>query len=315
MCVYFDYPSSDVSSISVQYEAYKDVEEVPWHKHKHYEFTLINRGTCIHKFRGVEVPLIAGDLFLIPPDEAHAYVMHPDSALTNCYFSPERIEHLSEFMDKNQLRKQEIPSGVDDVRYQWERLLSSPIYPSIAQNASALTAPDHLSKQGVLHLPPAEAFDVEQLLSRIDTESDELQFETAYMKTAVLQMILIIFRRARNNFPQHTPHQVNRKKQLIINSMTYLERHYQEQITVQEMADASSLSESYFRSIFKHVTGLSPLNYLNRFRIIKSLEFIQEYDLPMSEIASMVGILDSNYFSRLFKKVMGCTPREFRPFA
>ena len=125
-------------------------------------------------------------------------------------------------------------------------------------------------------------------------------------------MILVIFRRARNSIPQKLPQQPDPKRQLILNSLIFLEEHYPEPVTVKEMAAASNLSESYFRGVFKEVMGLSPLDYLNRIRISKALEYLQNDQMAITDAAIRVGIPDSNYFTRLFKRITGQTPRTFR---
>ena len=125
-------------------------------------------------------------------------------------------------------------------------------------------------------------------------------------------MILVIFRRARYSLPQNVPEQPVPKRRLILNSLFFLEEHYQDPVTVKEMAAASNLSESYFRGVFKEVMGLSPLDYLNRIRIARALEYLQDEELSITETAIRVGIPDSNYFTRLFKRITGQTPRAFR---
>ncbi len=57
---------------------------------------------------------------------------------------------------------------------------------------------------------------------------------------------------------------------------------------------------------------MTPTNYLNRMRIIRSLEYLEREDMSIAEAASKVGIYDSNYYSRLFKKIMGYSPRYFK---
>lgn len=102
---------------------------------------------------------------------------------------------------------------------------------------------------------------------------------------------------------------------LILNSLIFLENHYSAPLTVKEIADASSLSESYFRNVFKEAVGLSPLDYLNWLRVVKALEYLQSEGLSVSDAAARVGILDANYFSRLFKKLIGQPPNYFKKSA
>lgn len=309
---YVDFPTSNITSIDVNFEDYDSGAEIKMHMHYYYEFTLVTRGTCIHSFRGVDVPLIAGDVFLIPPHEPHAYYMHSAASIVNCYFFPERLGQFAEYVSDVAFEEKNIPSSLEDVKKQWDSLLSTAPLRNVTKDQESKKITDNLTKQGVLHLPPQQAMDVIGLLHRIQAEHLNLAFDSEYMKSGILQMILVIFKRARNSIPQKLPQQPDQKRQLILNSLIFLEEHYQEPVTVKEMAGASSLSESYFRGVFKEVMGLSPLDYLNRIRIAKSLEYLQNDDISITEAALRVGISDSNYFTRIFKKIMGQTPRAFK---
>ena len=87
MGIYYDFPASDTSSIAVKFESYPSPTEIEEHMHRHYEFILITRGACIHRFRDVEVPLIAGDVFIVPPHENHGYTVTSKTVISNCFFS------------------------------------------------------------------------------------------------------------------------------------------------------------------------------------------------------------------------------------
>lgn len=311
MAYYIDFPTSNITSIDVNFEDYTRGDHIVEHMHHYHEFTLVTKGTCIHRFRGVDVPIIAGDVFLIPPDESHSYYMNSAASIVNCYFFPERLGKFVEYINDTDFTREVIPSNLNEVEKQWIDLISPGLKPSKTDLKNERLT-DNLSKQGVLHLPAEEALDVEYLLRRIESEHSNLQFEAERMKAAILQMILVIFKRARNNQPQKPPRLPEQKKQLILNSLIYIEEHYTESITAKEIADASSLSESYFRNIFKEVTGLSPFDYLNRIRVAKALEHLQSENTSVTEAASLVGISDSNYFTRIFKKIMGNTPSYYK---
>lgn len=64
--------------------------------------------------------------------------------------------------------------------------------------------------------------------------------------------------------------------------------------------------------IFKSHTGLSPLEYLNRVRILRALELLQTTHHSIADIAEQVGIHDPNYFTRIFKKLIGYPPSYFK---
>lgn len=135
--------------------------------HRFYEFALVTRGTCTHNFRGVEAPLIVGDVFIIPPHEAHGYTVRPNTSIANCYFFPERLGQLTEYVHGETFQEPAVPAGLSDVRQQWDSLLETI---SLRTGSKKIQKPsvitDNLSKQGILHLDPASAMDVEALLMR-----------------------------------------------------------------------------------------------------------------------------------------------------
>jgi AraC-like DNA-binding protein len=79
-----------------------------------------------------------------------------------------------------------------------------------------------------------------------------------------------------------------------------------------ELAAQASLSVPHYSACFKRQTGSSPMNYFQRLKIQHSAQLLALSDLHVDEIALAVGIEDPFYFSRLFKKVMGQSPRHFR---
>jgi YesN/AraC family two-component response regulator len=64
--------------------------------------------------------------------------------------------------------------------------------------------------------------------------------------------------------------------------------------------------------VFKKKTGLSPLAYFNQLKVQHACELLKKTDLKMNQICYKVGIEDSLYFSRLFSKIIGMSPTEYR---
>jgi YesN/AraC family two-component response regulator len=71
-------------------------------------------------------------------------------------------------------------------------------------------------------------------------------------------------------------------------------------------------SSSYFTTLFKQKTGRSPLEYFIRLKIQYTCQLLDQSTLKIKEIASRVGYDDPYYFSRIFKKMMGTSPNEYR---
>ncbi|MEQ6375443.1 AraC family transcriptional regulator [Bacillaceae bacterium S4-13-56] len=95
-------------------------------------------------------------------------------------------------------------------------------------------------------------------------------------------------------------------------AIQYIEKHYQEEFRIQEMAQELHFHPDYVARVMKQTTGLSPVEYANQFRITKAKHLLVNTDLKVAAISHDVGIKEQTYFSRLFKKYEGVTPIEYR---
>jgi len=100
----------------------------------------------------------------------------------------------------------------------------------------------------------------------------------------------------------------NRINQVI----TYIDEHYTENITIEQLAQLGNYSESHLSKCFRDATGLSPMRYLNNVRIKQAKLLLQFSDEPIGVIMERCGFTDAAYFSRVFKKVIGYCPQVFR---
>lgn len=105
-----------------------------------------------------------------------------------------------------------------------------------------------------------------------------------------------------------------RKKQLERTNqiLDYISTHYHNKLTTSELAKQFFLNEHYFCHFFKKMTGESPMNYINKYRIEKAQVLLKNADSSITEIAINVGFEDINYFSRTFKKYVGIPPKQYR---
>lgn len=95
-------------------------------------------------------------------------------------------------------------------------------------------------------------------------------------------------------------------------ALSYISEHYAERITVKILAEASNMSESNFYALFKKLVGTSPIAYLNNYRLSAAANALLQSTRSIKEIAFSVGIDDSMYFSKLFRKTYGMSPSEYR---
>ncbi len=92
----------------------------------------------------------------------------------------------------------------------------------------------------------------------------------------------------------------------------YVSENYKNKIAISDLARLLYVSESHFCRFFKKAMGISAIEYLNVFRIGKAEQLLRETELSITEVASLSGFENSNYFSRLFRRIMKQTPSEYR---
>ncbi len=99
---------------------------------------------------------------------------------------------------------------------------------------------------------------------------------------------------------------------IIQTGIQYMEEHYYQRLNVAEIAAMCGVSISYFERIFKSYARVSPIKYINTLKIIHIKEMLQDNQLTLDEIAEKMEYCDSSYLCRLFKKMTGMTPKEYK---
>ena len=92
----------------------------------------------------------------------------------------------------------------------------------------------------------------------------------------------------------------------------YIDRHFAEEFSLQQMADALHVSPYYLSHVCKEATGYSPLQYVLRRRIGEAQTLLITTDLPVTRIAAQVGYDNPSHFNAQFAKAVGMAPRTFR---
>lgn len=105
---------------------------------------------------------------------------------------------------------------------------------------------------------------------------------------------------------------LSHKRMELNNIKEYLDRHYTEKVTLNQLSDSFYIDKYYLSRIFKEIYGIPIMAYIDQKRISKAKSMLRFTNMTIEEIAYTVGMNSANYFSRRFKKVEGIAPVEYR---
>ena len=168
---------------------------------------------------------------------------------------------------------------------------------SYAREALALGARGYITKP----IDEEELFSV--LLKAIELVKEKKENRELRNKVSVMEQIGVIL------FKEYSPESGTdyREKYLEI-AINTINSHYCENLNVSDISESLGISESTFSKIFKSRTGYTFLEYLTNYRVKRAMEFLDQKNIRITEVATMVGYADYRHFGEIFKKASGITP-------
>ena len=157
--------------------------------------------------------------------------------------------------------------------------------------------------------PVGTSMEYERVFKRIIIELQRCQDNYEEMLTLLLRHLLIIFQR------ELTREQVLKNEYLdheMDTAMTYFNENYNRDINIEEYATSKGMSVSWFIRSFKKFTGSTPMQFIVALRVNNAQVLLETTNYSINEISKIVGYDNQLYFSRLFHKLKGFSPREYR---
>lgn len=252
--------------------------DYPLHHHDFYELVYVIKGTGTHFTRTEEQSLRRGDILCITPGFYHGYKGCSSLALYNLLIGRNFIEALNDDIKKMQ---------------GFSELFNTP-----------------WNSYGRMHLHPAQRAEVEPLIERIKTESENhsATHGSKTMATANFWYFMVLICRFIENTALAAPQTLER----IQTVLDYIDKTLDRAVSNEELMDIANMSASTLNRYFKQSVGLAPVEYQIQQRINQACNLILATTDTMEEIAEKTGFTDANYFSRQFKKVMNMTPSEYK---
>lgn len=104
----------------------------------------------------------------------------------------------------------------------------------------------------------------------------------------------------------------SQKEDIVTATIHFMKENIEKKLTLQEIVAHTGYSSSHFSVLFNQRTGYTPLTYFNQLKIQQACHLLDFTDMKVNQVCYKVGIEDSYYFSRLFTKVMGISPSEYK---
>ena len=98
---------------------------------------------------------------------------------------------------------------------------------------------------------------------------------------------------------------------IALKAMAYIHANYADQISRSDLAAHVGLSERHFNRCFQQAIGMTPITYVNRYRVKRAKELLDAGDRGITKIAVEVGFSSGSYFTRVFRKEVGVSPRAY----
>ncbi|MBP1988759.1 helix-turn-helix domain-containing protein [Paenibacillus eucommiae] len=268
------------------------------HSHEFVELVVVLEGSATHVFDSKQYGVMRyrispGDIFIVNPDEHHNYYLEYEETVevVNLLFYPEIIDYA--------LLCSSEQSELMDFFY---------IQPFLKEKAR-LTS--------ILKLDVGATEVVRNLVQKIENEF--LAKHAGYQILIKLMFNELILRLSRYyaerpklvegpSSPKDSQPYIKDSFRRVIG---YIERHYNTDITLGKLVSIASCGERQLSRVFKETTGLSIINYIHKIRIEKAkLLLLHNAGIQISSVSAEVGFSDVSYFNKIFKRLVGISPRE-----
>ncbi len=253
-----------------------------YHVHENYcELVVIGGGHAKHVIDGMEYTIGPGDVFVIREGQIHAYSEVNNVQVNNILFDPASFP----FYDLRSCPGYQFLFNVDPQSNSSDRF-DKRFRLDVHQLKETMTLVDELEKTLASKMPGA-------------------RFSAVNLFCRLLQLIFIDYQTANKTTVETQPY-------LLGKLISWLERHYGREISVDEMCGICHMSRAGMFRNFRKYFNDTPLNYLNHIRIENASQMLVGSEMNIGEIAEKTGFAAPSYFCRRFRAATGFTPQEFR---
>ena len=254
------------------------------HSHDFYEINIVLKGNPAHYLNERMIPSPVGSTFVIPPFFQHGYYSEDDSVIFQLVLSNEFFS--THFSLLHSLKNYHLIFKIE---------------PSLRQK-NDINLLLRLSDNELSYINPV----IERLCQYDYNPQKKLFIAQEFLALNLIAEICTLSDSILNEQKEssHNTH-------AILKAMEYINLHYAENIDLHELASKCNLSYSTFFRAFKAISLVTPIQYLSKCRLEKSIDMIKENEYSLTEIAHSCGFYDSSHFNKVFKTIMGISPKNY----
>jgi len=262
----------------------------PFHRHEYMQVNYVYRGNGKHFINNFDFDIIKGDIFVIPPYVPHSICGCPDTDID-----------IYEF---------EFEPGF--INQSFSSIENAEPFLDFAYIEPFLVSETHIKPR--LNLTGRTQMDVEDILN--DALEEYEKKESGYIllvKSLLLKLLVIVGRAFTKNLNDSDPQPMfGNQRNAILGAVNYVNEHYMDELSGDEVAREFMLSPSYFRYLFKSITSKTFTEHVHNIRISKAMEMLRTTDMRVLDISCEIGFNNVNHFNKVFRQQTGVTPLQYR---
>jgi AraC family transcriptional regulator, melibiose operon regulatory protein len=259
------------------------METIPWHWHQEIEFCNVIKGSC---------------RFCLPDQK---FILHEGDAVfinASCLHMVEKVNDKTEVIYHTQQFREELLEGTEDSIFK-SKYINPVLESSLIQGI--LFKWDDQKQQNLIST--MERAYQSYLLGDIGYEM--------IIRNLISELWLYLLKEHKDELDPSVKCSVSVNGR-IKTMMTFIEYNYMNKINVESIGDSANVSKRECLRCFKSNLHMSPFTYLTDFRIRKATQFLLETKDSIITISEDCGFSSNSYFGKVFLKIMGCTPNEYR---
>lgn len=262
-----------------QAESYEAGYDFPKHMHATIEIYRITSGECYMDIHSETLHCREGDFVMILPDIIHSFYLNESSGCTvqHIHFDPKILSCI--IIDSNEFYSLTLMHAIYFSTHLFYKLKADAIIDTYLQKLVDLY------------------------------QAAESLFSSANINVALMNLMLHILDQAK---PDHNFADSYKQNKYVEFTLNYIQENYTKKIRQEDIASRLHVSVRYLSRIFREYMGVPLSNYINIYRINRSIELMQSTSLSLTDIALLVGFKDSQRFSKVFMSIINTPPSAYR---